>query len=69
MQLKCLDNVIDLNFYPTVEAKNSNIRHSPIGLGVMGFQDALYKKDISFSSEKALEFADQLGETYCILCY
>ncbi len=60
--VRMLDNVIDLNFYPTIEAKNSNIRHRPIGLGVMGFQDALFKLNISFASPAALEFADYLGE-------
>ena len=43
-----LDNVIDINFYPTQEAQNANIRHRPVGLGLMGFQDALYKLDITF---------------------
>jgi ribonucleoside-diphosphate reductase alpha chain len=57
-----LDNVIGLNFYPTIEAKNSNLRHRPIGLGIMGFQDALFKLDIPFSSPQALEFADRMGE-------
>jgi len=61
--VRMLDNVIDLNFYPTQEARTANMRHRPIGLGIMGFQDALYKMDIPFSSEKALEFADMLMET------
>ncbi|MGC2310327.1 MAG: ribonucleoside-diphosphate reductase subunit alpha [Candidatus Babeliaceae bacterium] len=56
--VRMLDNVIDLNFYPTKEAYNSNTRHRPIGLGLMGFQDALYLLDIPFSAEQALEFAD-----------
>jgi len=60
--IRMLDNVIDLNFYPTKEARNSNMRHRPIGLGLMGFQDALYKLNINFSSERAIDFADQLGE-------
>jgi ribonucleoside-diphosphate reductase alpha chain len=59
-----LDNVVDLNFYPTIEAKNSNIRHRPVGLGCMGFQDALFKLDISFDSEEAITFADNLGEKF-----
>ncbi len=62
--IRMLDNVIDLNFYPTVEAKNSNMRHRPIGLGMMGLQDALYLMDINFSSKKALETIDELTETY-----
>ena len=57
-----LDNVIDLNFYPTIEAKNSNFKHRPIGLGVMGLQDALFKVDLPFESPKALNFSDQLME-------
>lgn len=59
-----LDNVIDLNFYPTPEAENSNKWHRPIGLGMMGFQDALFMLDISFNSPEALEFADMVGEFY-----
>ncbi len=60
--IRMLDNVIDLNFYPTQEAKNSNYKHRPIGLGVMGFQDLLFKLDIPFTSEDALIAADLLGE-------
>lgn len=60
--IRMLDNVIDLNYYPTKEAKNSNQRHRPIGLGMMGFQDALFKLDIPFGDETALEFADTVGE-------
>lgn len=56
--MRMLDNVIDINFYPTLEAKNSNLRHRPVGLGVMGLQDALYKLDLEFDSEKAVEFSD-----------
>ena len=60
--IRMLDNVIDLNFYPTIEAKNSNFKHRPIGLGVMGLQDALFKVDLAFESPKALNFSDQLLE-------
>lgn len=60
--VRMLDNVVDLNFYPIQEAKNSNKRHRPVGLGLMGFQDALFKLGIPFSSKEALEFADQLQE-------
>jgi len=56
--VRMLDNVIDINFYPTIEAENSNRRHRPIGLGLMGFQDALYIQNISFASHAAVEFAD-----------
>jgi ribonucleoside-diphosphate reductase alpha chain len=57
-----LDNVIDINFYPTIEAHNANMRHRPIGLGLMGFQDALYKLDIPFDDSRALHFADTVME-------
>lgn len=60
--IRALDNVIDLNFYPTKEAGSSNKKHRPIGLGVMGFQDALFKLNIPFSSQKACDFADYLQE-------
>jgi ribonucleoside-diphosphate reductase alpha chain len=58
LAMRMLDNVIDLNYYPTKEAKNSNMRHRPVGLGIMGFQDALFELDIDFASEAAVEFAD-----------
>jgi ribonucleoside-diphosphate reductase alpha chain len=60
--VRMLDNVIDINFYPTAEAKNANTRHRPIGLGLMGFQDALYKLNIEFESQQALQFADESME-------
>lgn len=60
--MRMLDNVIDLNFYPTKEALNSNMRHRPVGLGIMGFQDALYQLGISFDSQEAVEFADRSME-------
>jgi ribonucleoside-diphosphate reductase alpha chain len=60
--MRMLDNVIDLNFYPTIEAKNSNMRHRPVGLGVGGFQDALYQLDIDFASERCVAFADESME-------
>ena len=56
--MRMLDNVIDLNFYPIPEARNANLRHRPVGLGVMGFQDALYKMNYSYASHEAVEFAD-----------
>ncbi len=56
--MRMLDNVIDLNFYPTVEARNSNMKHRPVGLGIMGFQDALYMLNIPFASEECVQFAD-----------
>ena len=60
--IRMLDNVIDLNFYPTIEAKNSNFKHRPIVMGIMGLQDALFKCNLSFESPKALNFSDQLME-------
>jgi len=60
--VRMLDNVIDINYYPTEEAANSNTRHRPVGLGIMGFQDALYTTRISYKSEEAVEFADKSME-------
>lgn len=56
--IRMLDNVVDINFYPTKEGEVSNKRHRPIGLGIMGYHDALYQLDINFDSEGAVEFAD-----------
>ena len=56
--IRMLDNVIDYNYYSVPKARRSNLRHRPIGLGVMGFQDALYKKRLAYGSEAAVEFAD-----------
>ncbi|MBL69592.1 MAG: ribonucleoside-diphosphate reductase subunit alpha [Verrucomicrobiales bacterium] len=62
--VRMLDNVIDLNFYPTAEAKNSNMQHRPIGLGLMGLHDVLHKLNIKIDSEEALAFNDKLFEFY-----
>jgi len=64
--VRMLDNVIDINFYPITEAQTANMRHRPIGLGLMGFQDALYQCDIPFTSEKALTF---MSETMELISY
>ena len=56
--VRMLDNVIDINYYSVPQAENSNLKHRPIGMGVMGFQDALYTQKIPYASEKAVEFAD-----------
>ena len=56
--MRMLDNVIDINYYTIPEARNSNLRHRPVGLGLMGYQDALYTLNIPFSSEAAVRFAD-----------
>ncbi len=61
--LRMLDNVIDLNYYPVPQARNSNLQHRPVGLGIMGFQDALYALGISYASDAAVEFADSSMET------
>jgi len=60
--MRMLDNVIDINFYPTVEARNSNMKHRPVGLGIMGFHDALYLLDIPFDSDACVEFSDSSME-------
>lgn len=60
--IRMLDNVIDINYYSVATAEQSNMRHRPIGLGVMGFQDALYKIDVSYASEAAVDFADRSME-------
>lgn len=57
--IRMLDNVIDICYYPVEEARNSNMRHRPVGLGLMGFQDALYMLGINFDSEEAVKFADE----------
>jgi ribonucleoside-diphosphate reductase alpha chain len=56
--VRMLDNVIDINFYPIAEARTANLRHRPIGMGMMGFQDALYMQNISYASHEAVKFAD-----------
>lgn len=60
--MRMLDNVVDINFYPTVEAKTSNMRHRPVGLGIMGLQDAFYMLDLNFDSDEAVEFSDKSME-------
>ncbi len=60
--VRMLDNVIDINFYPIPEARAANCRHRPIGMGIMGFQDALYIMNISYASHEAVKFADNCME-------
>jgi len=60
--MRMLDNVIDYNYYSVPQARNSNLRHRPVGLGIMGFQDALYRLRIPYASEQAVEFADRSME-------
>lgn len=61
--MNMLDNVVDINFYPTAEAQRANMRHRPVGLGLMGLHDALYLCGITFDSVAAAEFSDKLMET------
>jgi len=69
--IRMLDNVVDINFYPTQEAKTSNLKHRPVGLGIMGFQDALFIQRISYASHEAVAFADKCQEviSYYALLY
>ncbi len=60
--VRMLDNVIDINYYSVIQARRSNLRHRPVGLGLMGFQDALYQLDISYGSPAAIDFADKSME-------
>jgi ribonucleoside-diphosphate reductase alpha chain len=67
--IRALDNVIDINFYPTEAAKTANSRHRPIGLGVMGLQNALYKRGLAFASDAAVEFNDEMMEAVAYYAY
>ena len=67
--VRALDNVIDINFYPTEAAQTSNQRHRPIGMGVMGLQNALYQRNVSFASEAAVEFNDEAMEAIAYCAY
>lgn len=65
--VRMLDNVIDINYYPTEKSRNANIQHRPIGLGVMGFQDALYIMGYAYSSKEAIRISSEFQEA--IACY
>lgn len=67
--MRMLDNVIDINYYAVKKARDSNLRHRPVGLGVMGFQDALYELRIPYASEEAVQFADESMEAVCYYAY
>jgi len=70
IQMRMLDNVIDLNFYPTKEAENSNLKHRPVGAGSMGWADVFHSYEVDFSSDDAVKFSDELYEFisyHCIL--
>ncbi|HLJ31913.1 MAG TPA: ribonucleoside-diphosphate reductase subunit alpha [Candidatus Babeliales bacterium] len=60
--VRMLDNVIDINYYPVKETRTSNMRHRPVGLGVMGFQDLLYQVGMNFSAQEAIAYADEVME-------
>ncbi|WP_137922597.1 ribonucleoside-diphosphate reductase subunit alpha [Hydrogenophaga sp. 2FB] len=67
--MRMLDNVIDINYYAVKKARDSNMRHRPVGLGLMGFQDALYELRIPYASNEAVEFADRSMEAICYYAY
>ena len=67
--MRMLDNVIDINYYAVKKARDSNLRHRPVGLGLMGFQDALYALRTPYASQEAVEFADQSMEAICYYAY
>jgi ribonucleoside-diphosphate reductase alpha chain len=67
--MRMLDNVIDINYYAVKKARDSNLRHRPVGLGVMGFQDALYELRVPYASQQAVEFADNSMEAICYHAY
>ncbi|OGZ41432.1 MAG: ribonucleoside-diphosphate reductase subunit alpha [Candidatus Ryanbacteria bacterium RIFCSPHIGHO2_02_FULL_45_43] len=67
--VRMLDNIIDINYYPTEDARHSNLRHRPIGLGIRGFQDALYMLGIHFDSDQCVRFSDESMEAVAYYAY
>ena len=67
--MRMLDNVIDINYYAVKKARDSNLRHRPVGLGIMAFQDALYELRVPYASQEAVEFADKSMEAVCYHAY
>jgi ribonucleoside-diphosphate reductase alpha chain len=67
--MRMLDNVIDINYYAVKKARDSNLRHRPVGLGIMGFQDCLYQLKMPYASKEAVEFADRSMEAVCYHAY
>jgi ribonucleoside-diphosphate reductase alpha chain len=67
--MRMLDNVIDINYYAVKKARDANLRHRPVGLGIMGFQDALYEIRTPYASDAAVAFADQSMEAVCYYAY
>ncbi|PAS95792.1 MAG: ribonucleoside-diphosphate reductase subunit alpha [Candidatus Dactylopiibacterium carminicum] len=67
--MRMLDNVVDINFYATPKARNSNLRHRPVGMGIMGYADCLHRMGLPFASDEAVEFADRSMEAVCYQAY
>ncbi len=67
--MRMLDNVIDINYYAVDKARNSNLRHRPVGMGIMGYQDCLHMMRIPFASDEAVQFADRSMEAVCYYAY
>jgi ribonucleoside-diphosphate reductase alpha chain len=67
--MRMLDNVVDINYYAVGKARNSNLKHRPVGLGIMGFQDCLHLMRVPFASQGAVEFADRSMEAVCYYAY
>ena len=67
--MRMLDNVIDINYYAVKKARDANLKHRPVGMGIMGFQDALHELRVPYSSEMAVEFADRSMEAVCYYAY
>ncbi len=67
--MRMLDNVIDINYYAVKKARDSNLRHRPVGLGIMGFQDCLYQLRVPYASDAAVTFADRSMEAVCYYAY
>ncbi|MHB0992166.1 MAG: ribonucleoside-diphosphate reductase subunit alpha [Burkholderiales bacterium] len=67
--MRMLDNVVDVNFYAVGKARNSNLKHRPVGLGIMGFQDSLHAMRVPYASDAAIEFADRSMEAVCYYAY
>jgi ribonucleoside-diphosphate reductase alpha chain len=67
--MRMLDNVIDINYYAVVKARTSNLKHRPVGMGIMGFQDCLHMQRIPYASDEAVKFADSSMEAVCYYAY
>ena len=67
--MRMLDNVIDINYYAVAKARNSNLKHRPVGMGIMGFQDCLHVMHMPYASNDAVEFADRSMEAVCYYAY